>query len=150
MPDQPTFPPPNDPVSPISSSSSTSFPHKTSLAATTQTPRIDTNTRAINDVPIELDGGAGVSVEEFVKRRRDGEGGIRGFIRSPDEEGIDAEFLSEGGDATREGREKRAAMLASRSKDPGVIVDVPQEPTAEEVEAARKADALVAREAVRT
>lgn len=44
--------------------------------------------------------------------------------------------------------QKRAAMLASRSKDPGVIVDVPQEPTAEEVEAARKADALVAREAV--
>lgn len=32
--------------------------------------------------------------------------------------------------------QKRAAMLASRSKDPGVIVDVPNEPTAEEVEAA--------------
>jgi hypothetical protein len=34
-------------------------------------------------------------------------------------------------------------MLASRSKDPSVIVDVPQDPTAEEVEAARKADALL-------
>ena len=34
-------------------------------------------------------------------------------------------------------------MLASRSKDPSVIVDVPKEPTAEEVEAARKADALL-------
>lgn len=31
-------------------------------------------------------------------------------------------------------------MLASRSKDPGVIVDVPQDPTAEEVEAAKSAD----------
>jgi hypothetical protein len=34
-------------------------------------------------------------------------------------------------------------MLASRSKDPSVIVDVPQDPTAEEVDAARKADALM-------
>jgi hypothetical protein len=34
-------------------------------------------------------------------------------------------------------------MLASRSKDPSVIVDVPQDPTAEEVEAARRADALL-------
>jgi len=38
---------------------------------------------------------------------------------------------------------KRAAMLASRSKDPGVIVDVPQDPTAEEVEAAKSADGTV-------
>lgn len=66
-------------------------------------------------MPIELDGGAGVSVEEFVKRRRDGEGGIRGFIRSPDEEGIDAEFLSEGGDATREGREVSTFLFLSSS-----------------------------------
>jgi hypothetical protein len=36
--------------------------------------------------------------------------------------------------------QKRAAMLASRSKDPGVIVDVPNDPTAEEVEAAKIAD----------
>ena len=34
-------------------------------------------------------------------------------------------------------------MLALRSKDPSVIVDVPRDPTAEEVEAARKADALL-------
>jgi hypothetical protein len=33
-------------------------------------------------------------------------------------------------------KQKRAAMLATRSKDPSVIVDVPREPTAEEVEAA--------------
>jgi hypothetical protein len=39
--------------------------------------------------------------------------------------------------------QKRAAMLASRSKDPGVIVDVPQDPTAEEVEAAKSADGTI-------
>jgi hypothetical protein len=33
-------------------------------------------------------------------------------------------------------------MLASRSKDPGVIVDVPREPTAEEVEAARRGEVI--------
>ncbi len=36
--------------------------------------------------------------------------------------------------------QRRAAMLASRSKDPGVIVDVPDEPTAEAVEAADTRD----------
>lgn len=50
--------------------------------------------------------------------------------------------VGEEGDG-REGAEQRAAMLASRSKDPGVIVDVPKEPTAEEVEAAKSADGTV-------
>lgn len=40
-------------------------------------------------------------------------------------------------------KQKRAAMLASRSKDPGVIVDVPSDPTAEEVEAAKIAEGTV-------
>jgi hypothetical protein len=40
-------------------------------------------------------------------------------------------------------KQERAAMLASRSKDPGVIVDVPSEPTAEEVSAAKSADGTV-------
>lgn len=34
-------------------------------------------------------------------------------------------------------------MLASRSKDPGVIVDLPQDPTAEEVQAAKSAEGTV-------
>jgi hypothetical protein len=34
-------------------------------------------------------------------------------------------------------------MLASRSKNPGVIVDVPRYPTAEEVQAAKSADGMV-------
>jgi len=32
--------------------------------------------------------------------------------------------------------QKRAAMLASRSRDPAVLVDIPQDPNAEEVAAA--------------
>jgi hypothetical protein len=40
-------------------------------------------------------------------------------------------------------RQKRAALLASRSKDPGVIVDLPPDPTAEEVEAAKSAEGTV-------
>lgn len=39
------------------------------------------------------------------------------------------------GEGTRE-REKRAAMLASRSRDPAVLVDIPQDPNADEVAAA--------------
>jgi hypothetical protein len=39
--------------------------------------------------------------------------------------------------------EKRAEILANRSKDPGVIVDVPQEPTAEEVRAAKMGEGML-------
>ncbi|RYO33517.1 hypothetical protein AA0111_g3798 [Alternaria arborescens] len=133
-------PPSTNPISPVSRSGT--FPHKTSPAVVTQTPLIDTNTPAINDAPVELDGGE-VTPEELRRRTTEEASGVRGSMRSPDEEGIDAEFLGEGENLGRDAREKRAAMLASRSKDPSVIVDVPKEPTAEEVEAARKADALL-------
>ena len=39
--------------------------------------------------------------------------------------------------------QKRAALLSTRSKDPGVIVDVPQDPTAEEVQAAKSAEGTI-------
>lgn len=66
-------------------------------------------------------------------------------MRSPaDEEDIDAEFLGEGREMVGgTASAKRAAMLASRSKDPGVIVDVPREPTAEEVQAARSGEGMI-------
>lgn len=134
-----------DPVSPVSRSST--FPHKTSPAVATQTPLIDTNTRAINDAPVELDASTPVSPEEAMKRRdtlglgEQGSTGIKGSIRSPDDEqDIDAEFLGGGENTTKEAREKRAAILAERLKDPSVIVDVPKGPTAEEVEAVGKVD----------
>ncbi|KAH7379102.1 hypothetical protein DE146DRAFT_303271 [Phaeosphaeria sp. MPI-PUGE-AT-0046c] len=110
------------PISPVSRSST--FPHKTSPAVVSHTPLIDMNTPAINAAPVELDGVPMAG------------------ITSPGDEGDKEErFLS--GEATVGRGEQRAAMLASRSKDPGVIVDVPQEPTAEEVEAAKSADGSV-------
>jgi len=91
----------------------------------TQTPHIDTATPAINDAPVELPAD------------------IPNSTLSPaDEEDIDREFLGGGESAGKGVREQRAAMLASRSKDPGVIVDVPQDPTAEEVHAAKSADGM--------
>ncbi len=82
----------------------------------TQTPLIDTNTPAINDAPVELDGGA-ITPEEL-KRRTTGEaGGVRGSLRSPDEEGIDAEFLGEGEDLGREAREVRRHLYAETVRD---------------------------------
>ncbi|KAF2874686.1 hypothetical protein BDV95DRAFT_603487 [Massariosphaeria phaeospora] len=145
-----TSPPPSHPISPISRSGS--FPHKTSLAVATTRPFIEMDTPAINADPVELDGATAASLGDepgrgakggSVKRTEDGEGVMisPGLGESDD---VDEEFLGEGGrGAGREVREKRAAVLATRSKDPSVIVDVPQEPTAEEVEAAKSADGTV-------
>lgn len=99
---------------------------------------------------------------------RDGREGSMGVISPGDEEDIDGEFLGDGRPAVTQVRtisysllfypshlllcnthaniclgQKRAAMLASRSKDPGVIVDVPKDPTAEEVEAAKSAEGTI-------
>ncbi|KAF3032779.1 hypothetical protein E8E11_001217 [Didymella keratinophila] len=128
----PISPPTETPISPVLRS--TTFSHKTSPAVATQTPLIDTSVPAINAHPVELDGIPTSPQEQGLKRR---EGGSR--MLSPADGDIDAEFLSEDGKGAGQlGREKRAAMLASRSKDPGVIVDVPDEPTADAVEAADK------------
>ncbi|KAH7061734.1 hypothetical protein BKA63DRAFT_201388 [Paraphoma chrysanthemicola] len=134
-------PPATDgPISPVARSGT--FPHKTSPAVATQTRLIDTSTPAINDAPVELDGV--VLTHEDIKRRTTGGSTSGSVVLNPaDDEDIDAEFLGEGENAGRGVREKRAAMLASRSKDPGVIVDVPQDPTAEEVEAAKSADGTI-------
>lgn len=122
-----------DPISPLSRSGT--FPHKTSPAVSTQTPLINTATPAINAEPVELDGGAveGVPTEGT-------QAGARSMRSPGDEEDFDAEFLGEGMGV--EVAAKRAAILASRSKDPSVIVDIPREPTAEEVHAARSAEGL--------
>lgn len=101
---------------------------------------IDTNTPSINAAPVEIDGAA-LSPEDL--KRRTTANSSSGVFSPADEDDIEAEFFGEGGvGAGREAREKRAAMLANRSKDPGVIVDVPQDPTAEEVEAAKSADGV--------
>ncbi|KAJ4382631.1 hypothetical protein N0V86_001853 [Didymella sp. IMI 355093] len=131
----PISPPTETPVSPISRS--TTFPHKTSPAVATQTAMIDTSVPAINSQPVELDGMPTSPQEQELKRRETS--GSR--VLSPADGDIDAEFLSEDGKGAGQlGREKRAAMLASRSKDPGVIVDIPDEPTADAVEAVDSKD----------
>ncbi|KAF3040152.1 hypothetical protein E8E12_009302 [Didymella heteroderae] len=131
----PISPPTETPTAPISRS--TTFPRKTSPAVATQTSLIDTSVPAINAQPVELDGIPTSPQEQELKRRETG--GSR--MLSPADGDIDAEFSSEDGKGTWQlGREKRAAMLASRSKDPGVIVDVPDEPTADAVEAADSKD----------
>lgn len=91
----------------------TTFPHKTSPAISSSTTHINTNTPAINDAPVELPADSAT-------------------ILSPN-------FASDG--AKRD--DLRKEMLATRSKDPGVIVDVPQEPTAEEVQASRLGEGVV-------
>ncbi|KAF2627742.1 hypothetical protein BU25DRAFT_43393 [Macroventuria anomochaeta] len=130
----PISPPNETPISPISRTAA--FPHKTSPAVATQTPLIDTSVPAINAQPVELDGIPTSPQEQELKRRETG--GTR--VLTPADEDIDAEFLSEGGKGAGQLGRERAAILASRSKDPGVIVDIPDEPTAEAVEAADSKD----------
>ncbi|KAJ4288152.1 hypothetical protein N0V90_012169 [Kalmusia sp. IMI 367209] len=125
----------------------TTFPHKTSASVSTRTPFIDTSVPAINEAPVELDGIP--ASPDAIKRRGTNEepesAGVgrerKGSVVSPglgEEDEIEAEFLGEGGVGVgKEIQEKRAAMLAKRGQDPGVIVDLPKEPTAEEVLAAK-------------
>ncbi|ORY14547.1 hypothetical protein BCR34DRAFT_451434, partial [Clohesyomyces aquaticus] len=132
------------PISPVHRSGS--FPHKTSPAVAPSRPFIETSTPAINDTPVELDG-VPTSPKEVKRRDTNGKEGGEGVGVSPGlgEQGdIDEEFLGEGKEGVgKEVMAKRAAMLASRSKDPAVLVDLPQEPTAEEVEAAKSAEGTV-------
>jgi hypothetical protein len=83
-----------NPISPISRTST--FPHKTSPAVSSQTSHIDTSTPAINDAPVELDGSA-VSTQVRGGGASGGVEGQKGGVLSPaDEEDIDAEFLGGG------------------------------------------------------
>ncbi|KAL6703749.1 hypothetical protein ACN47E_009130 [Coniothyrium glycines] len=125
----------NAPISPVTHTST--FTHTPLPTVPSKIRHIDTSTRAINAAPVEIDGAA-LSPDEL--SRRTTAGSTTSGVFSPADE--DDEFVGEGGvlGSGRQAREKRAAILASRSKDPGVIVDVPQEPTADEVEAAKSAD----------
>lgn len=150
----PISPPTSSTTDPTATTTkSTTFPHKTSVAVATSTPSIDTSTPAINAAPVELDGiptspaEASRKVttdsknEPALSRERKGS-----VVVSPglDVEGeIEREFLGEGNvEESAQVKQKRADILANRSKDPGVIVDVPQYPTAAEVEAAKSADGV--------
>ncbi|KAJ4322011.1 hypothetical protein N0V94_002590 [Neodidymelliopsis sp. IMI 364377] len=126
-------PPDGTSISPVSRT--TAFSPKTSSAVATHAPFINTSVPAINAQPVELDGVPTSPQEQETKRREMSGSKVHS---SAEDEDIDAEFLSEGGKGAGQlgNEQKRAAMLATRSKDASVIVDVPREPTAEEVEAA--------------
>lgn len=143
--DKTTTAPPSGPISPVIRSST--FQHASSAGVVSTTmPFIETNTPAINENgPVELDG-VSTSIDD-IKRRTTGEiEGKDGVAPGLDEEDdIAEEFLGEPGErgAGKSRRENRAAIIASRSKDPSVIVDLPGEPTAEEVQAAKSAEGTV-------
>jgi hypothetical protein len=131
----------NNSISPVSRTST--FQHPAPSAAAPPPRVLDTSTPAINAQPVELDG-MPTTPEELRRRATAGSTGVGSSSGPADGEDIDAEFLGEGAKGAGQiGREKRAAILASRSKDPGVIVDVPREPTAEEVEAAKSGDGMI-------
>ncbi|KAF2109404.1 hypothetical protein BDV96DRAFT_235423 [Lophiotrema nucula] len=126
----------DQPISPVHRTGT--FPHKTSSAAAVH-PFIETSTKPINEFPVEIDGVP--ASPKDVKRRGAGD------IVSPglgEEAEIEEEFLGDGERGVgKEVWEKRKQLLASRSQDPAVVVDIPQEPTAEEVEAAKSAEGTV-------
>ncbi|KAF2019903.1 hypothetical protein BU24DRAFT_476979 [Aaosphaeria arxii CBS 175.79] len=141
-----------DPISPPSTTSTStttlppppsSFPHKSSAGLISPSlPFISTSTPAINENdPVELD-----TTTTTTTASNDSKTGTNVSPSLREEDDIAAEFLAEGGeagDAGRVVREKRAEMIAERARDPSVIVDVPREPTAEEVEAARSGEGVV-------
>ncbi|KAF2653752.1 hypothetical protein K491DRAFT_501582 [Lophiostoma macrostomum CBS 122681] len=132
---------PSGPISPVTRSGT--FEHKTSGAVPPAIPEINTDIKAVNAAPVEIDG-IQTSAEEVELKRSNTTGSRKGNLVSPnlgEEDEIEAEFLGEGEKGVgKELKEKRAAILAARSKDPGVIVNMPDVPTAEEVEAAKSAD----------
>jgi hypothetical protein len=86
----------------------------------TRYPNIDLqNVKAINAVAVELDVSPPHTSAQSTEKINTG--GIGGSSVDPVEQ---------------------AAVKEKRSKDPGVIVDVPKEPTAEEVQAVRRAEGM--------
>ncbi|KAF2728273.1 hypothetical protein EJ04DRAFT_504313 [Polyplosphaeria fusca] len=138
-------PPPSStdepPVSPVHRTGT--FQHKTTSAAPVHA-FLETSHPAINPSPVEIDGTAAVPSSHHTSTT---DSAKPDSIVSPglgEEQDIESEFLGEGGlPVGREVREKREAELAKRARDPAVLVDIPKEPNAEEVEAARSAEGTV-------
>ncbi|KAF2705073.1 hypothetical protein K504DRAFT_506543 [Pleomassaria siparia CBS 279.74] len=154
----------SNPLSPVAQ------PPSSSLQGTA--PTHETSTPAINSFAVELDstaieaptdkagpntedqneghGGlkdkvAGLAKKVLGKKSDSEEGKVEGGnVGLGEEEDINEEFLG-GGErgAGKEVREKRAELLSTRAKDPGVIVDLPQDPTAEEVQAAKSVEGII-------
>jgi len=106
--------------------------HTTTNAAPTH-EFIDTTVAPINTNPVELDS---TPVSPIVRK----EGWKPSKIVSPNEEEDEAygELTGEKG-GNEVVREKRKQLLAERSKDPAVLVDIPPTPRAEEYGVAEEA-----------
>lgn len=122
------------PISPVAVTHTASFPHHTSPTVAPKKPFIETSTPSINAQPVELDG-TPTSPETLGRRSTDGRKSEERMFSPDMDDEVMEELSGVTGEGTRE-REKRAAMLASRSRDPAVLVDIPQDPNADEVAAA--------------
>lgn len=122
------------PISPVAATHTARFPHHTSPSAAPKKPFIETSTPSINAQPVELDG-TSTSPETLSRRSTDGRRSEERMFSPDMDDEVMEELSGVTGEGTRE-REKRAAMLASRSRDPAVLVDIPQDPNADEVAAA--------------
>ncbi|TKA66201.1 hypothetical protein B0A49_06811 [Cryomyces minteri] len=110
------------------------------ITAPTMNPALAIPPPSINATPVELDGTpTSAKKQDTVISPRSG-GAARGSATfSPDaDDEVYAELNGEKGVGAVE-RERRAQLLSSRSRDPAVIVDVPQTPQAEELETVAKA-----------
>jgi len=117
--------------------SSPTFVKHTTTDATSTHPFIDTTVAPINAAPVELDSTPVDSVSPVERKESWKVKGDRTSATiSPDlDEEIYGELNGEkGGNGVS--REKRKELLAARSKDPAVLVDLPQTPRAEEYEVA--------------
>ncbi|KAF2099622.1 hypothetical protein NA57DRAFT_75123 [Rhizodiscina lignyota] len=136
------------PIQPSPIKPAHSFAHHTSSAAPLH-PFIDTSTPAINAAPIELDstpvspvakqyswpisgGPRSADTSATTPQSANSMGKKNGVSPDHDQE-VYSELSGEVGVGLKE-REKRAALLKERSQDPAVVVDLPQEPAADELE----------------
>ncbi|KAF2203550.1 hypothetical protein GQ43DRAFT_438736 [Delitschia confertaspora ATCC 74209] len=144
----------NPPFNDTAFQRTTTFPHKTSPDDSMSNPFTETDTLVINTEPIELDstsvgletvnsrGGGELKRTNTVGSRSGGtkKGGVSPDIEE-EEAGVEVGVLGRGD--VGELRAKRAQHLATRSKDPAVLVDLPQGPTADEVAAAQAVEGVV-------
>ncbi|KAF2436699.1 hypothetical protein EJ08DRAFT_711805 [Tothia fuscella] len=134
-------PTPNDkssspPTANNDSNSNTNYyiKHTTTNAAPAN-PYIDTTINSINTAPVELDSTPVSPVTRKQSWKAPTTVGGASTVSPDEEEETYAELSGEvGGNGV--GREKRKKLLAARSKDPAVLVDLPQTPRAEEYEVA--------------
>ncbi|TID17467.1 gb [Venturia nashicola] len=123
----PVSPPVNPTTDPKAAAPTTTIPNST----------IDPSIKAINTFAVELDS---TPVSPVLQKPDSASTNRKSKSLGPAEEDEEAyeEMMGEKGMA-EEVRERRKQLLASRAKDPAVLVDIPPTPRAEEYEVAEEA-----------